>query len=73
MMRRLLTLLTLLLPCLAFAEDAAEKKDEKKDAAEKTKEEKPKERAGTISLGGAEVKYLAQTGTIPVLKDDGGV
>ena len=72
-MPRLASLLALLLPCLAFADDAPEKKEEKKEPAEKTKTEKPKERAGTVTLGGAEVKYVAQTGTIPVLKDDGGV
>ena len=74
---------TLLLPCLVFAEEPttkpaddakpAEKKEEKKDAADKPKEEKPKEHAGQVTLGGAEVKYLAQTGTIPVLKEDGAV
>ena len=73
MMRHLAPLLALLLPCLAFADETDSKKEEKKDAPEKTKEEKPKERAGTITLGGTEVKYVAQTGTIPVLKDDGGV
>ena len=73
MMRHLTPLLALLLPCLAFADETDSKKEEKKDAPEKTKEEKPKERAGTITLGGTEVKYVAQTGTIPVLKDDGGV
>ncbi len=72
-MLRLATLLAVLLPCLAFADDAPEKKEEKKDAAEKPKEEKPKEHAGSITLAGAEVKYIAQTGTIPVLKDDGAV
>lgn len=70
-MRRLAPLLALLLPCLSFADDAGGKKEEKKDAAEKPKEAKPKERAGAVTLGGTEVKYVAQTGTIPVLKDDG--
>src|SRR5262249_14744109 len=42
------------------------KKDEKPP-----KEEKPKEHSGMVKLGGAEVRYVAQTGTIPVLKDDG--
>ena len=51
------------------APPAEKKPDEKKD--EKPKDDKPKEHAGKVTLGGAEVKYLAQTGTIPVLKDDG--
>ena len=51
------------------APPAEKKPEEKKD--EKPKEDKPKEHAGKVALGGAEVKYLAQTGTIPVLKDDG--
>ena len=45
------------------------KAGEKKD--EKPKEEKPKEKAGHATIGGADVKYLAQTGTLPVLKEDG--
>ena len=63
---------------VAFADDKAppasaetppaEKKPEPKDAK---KDDKPKEHAGKVTLGGTEVKYLAQTGTIPVLKDDG--
>ena len=70
----------LLTAAVAFADDKtppetpdappAEKKPEpKKD--DKPKDDKPKEHAGKVTLGGAEVKYLAQTGTIPVLKDDG--
>ena len=47
----------------------AKKDDKPKD--DKAKDDKPKEHAGKVTLGGAEVKYLAQTGTIPVLKDDG--
>ena len=73
----------LLTAAVAFADDkpqpeaaeaaAAEKKPEAKDAKkdEKPKAEPPKERTGKVTLGGAEVKYIAQTGTIPVLKDDG--
>ena len=56
-------------PATAETPPAEKKPDEKKD--DKPKEEKPKEHAGQVTLGGAEVKYLAQTGTIPVLKDDG--
>ena len=83
-LRTLAFLLALALP--AFADDkppsentdapAGEKKPEAKDARDakkddKPKDEKPKEHAGKVTLGGVEVKYLAQTGTIPVLKDDG--
>ncbi|MEY5025560.1 MAG: hypothetical protein RLZZ244_1088, partial [Verrucomicrobiota bacterium] len=39
---------------------------------EKKKEEKPKEKLGEITAAGATLRYLAQTGTIPVLKEDGG-
>jgi carboxypeptidase C (cathepsin A) len=55
----------------------AEAKDEgKKDPAAKgdrPKEEKPREKTGKVRLGTAEVSYVAQTGTIPVLKEDGTV
>jgi carboxypeptidase C (cathepsin A) len=48
----------------------AEQKDEKpKD--DKPKEEKPKITQGKVTLGGKEVRYEAQTGMMPVLKDDG--
>jgi len=68
-----------LLTALALAQDDPAKADAKKPAEqkeepkkdEKLKEEKPKEHAGKITLAGAEVRYVAQTGTIPVLKDDG--
>ncbi len=76
MIRPLLLALVFALPSLLHAEDAkpAEKPDatkpaEKKD--EKPKEEKPKEKAGRAMIGGAEVKYVAQTGTLPVFKEDG--
>ena len=76
MIRSLLLALIFALPSLLHADDAkpAEKPDaaksaEKKD--EKPKEEKPKEKAGRAMIGGAEVKYVAQTGTLPVLKEDG--
>ena len=67
----------------AFAQ--SEKPDEKPPAGDKKpseqkepakdekppKEEKPREHSGKVTLVGAEGHYLAQTGTIPVLKDDG--
>ncbi|MES2569674.1 MAG: peptidase S10 [Verrucomicrobiota bacterium] len=37
------------------------------------KEEKPKERTGRIQLGAGAVSYVAQTGTIPVFKEDGSI
>jgi len=64
----------LLLSCWSAAEEAKPAEPGKKPEAKKEeqpKEEKPKEKAGRATIGGAEVKYLAQTGTLPVLKDDG--
>ncbi|HEY3898173.1 MAG TPA: hypothetical protein VGM54_06145 [Chthoniobacter sp.] len=46
-----------------------EKKPEEK--AEKPKEEKPKESKGSVTIAGQEVKYVAKTGTLPLLKEDG--
>jgi carboxypeptidase C (cathepsin A) len=80
MLRPLLFAFALTLAQLAFADEPkpgdkpapsseAKKPDDKKD--EKPKEEKPKEKAGQAVIGGQEVKYLAQTGTLPVLKGDG--
>jgi carboxypeptidase C (cathepsin A) len=71
-----------LLAAVALAQEEAPKHDAKKpgeqkeepkkeEKPEKPKEEKPKERSGKVTLAGAPVSYLAQTGTIPVLKDDG--
>lgn len=78
-LRIVFLLLAFTLP--AFADDkppekpgdspAAEKKLDAKDAKDPKKDDKPKEVAGKVILGGVEVKYLTQTGTIPVLKDDG--
>ena len=51
--------------------DAKDAKKDDKPKDDKAKDDKPKEHAGKVTLGGVEVKYLAQTGTIPVLKDDG--
>jgi carboxypeptidase C (cathepsin A) len=59
-----------------------EKKEEKKEGKakeskpdEKSKdakpEEKPRETRGSVKIAGAEVPYLAKTGTLPLLKDDG--
>lgn len=75
----LIALITLL-SAVAFAIEEAPKRDEKKPADQKDeskkdekspKEEKPKEHSGKVTLGGVEMPYIAQTGTIPVLKDDG--
>ncbi len=51
----------------AIAKDPAAKTTE----LEKAKEEKPKERKGGVTVGGVVLPYVAQTGTIPVLKEDG--
>ena len=67
------------LSAIALAQEQAPKPEDKKPADqkeepkkdEKLKEEKPKEHGGKVTLGGVEVRYVAQTGTIPVLKDDG--
>ena len=55
------------------AKDAkpAEKKEEGKPEEkkkEKEKEEKPKESRGSVTIAGKEVKYLAKTGMMPLLK-----
>ena len=46
-------------------EAPADKKDDK------AKEQKPKESKGTVKIAGRDVAYLAKTGTLPLLKDDG--
>jgi carboxypeptidase C (cathepsin A) len=48
-------------------EDAKEKKEEPKAS----KEEKPKETKGTVKIAGRDISYLAKTGTLPLLKEDG--
>src|SRR5262245_51204692 len=53
------------------AEKKAEAKPESKSADDKPKDEKPKESKGAVTIAGAEVKYVAKTGTLPILKDDG--
>ena len=53
------------------APESHEKKDAGKEPAKDAKEEKPKEKTGRVTLGGAEVRYLAQTGMMPIFKEDG--
>ena len=45
-----------------------EKKEEKKETE---KEQPPKESKGSVTIAGAKVSYVAKTGTLPVLKEDG--
>jgi carboxypeptidase C (cathepsin A) len=47
------------------------KPDDKRKDEKKEKEEKPKESRGSVTIGGKEFKYLAKTGTMPLLKEDG--
>jgi carboxypeptidase C (cathepsin A) len=47
------------------------KPEEKRKDEKKEKEEKPKESRGSVTIGGKEIKYLAKTGTMPLLKEDG--
>ena len=84
---RLLTLLAICSLSLSVgaqekpaADDAAKKPEgEKKEEAklaekkpdDKSKEEKPKDSKGAVAIAGVEVKYVAKTGTLPLLKDDG--
>ena len=80
-MRHFPSLLTLalLLRSFTFADEPApkpgdeakpaDKKEEKKDDTDKA--EKPKEKAGSATIAGAEVKYLTLTGLLPVFKEDG--
>ena len=51
--------------------DVKEAPAEKKD--EKPKDQKPKESKGSVTIAGKEVQYLVKTGTLPLLKDDGGL
>ncbi len=65
------------LPLRADEPKPEEKKDahaEKKpdDKAKEAKEQKPKESKGTVTIAGTQVTYVAKTGTMPLLKDDGG-
>jgi carboxypeptidase C (cathepsin A) len=52
------------------AKPAEDKKPEKK-ADEKAKDETPKETKGVVTIDGTQVNYVAKTGTLPLLKDDG--
>ena len=54
-------------------EDATpgDKKPEEQPKDEKVKEVKPKESKGSVTIGGQEIKYVAKTGTLPLLKEDG--
>jgi len=59
---------------LSVRVDGASGNKEKADASKKEeveKDEKPKEKSGQVMIGGHVVNYVAQTGTVPVLKDDG--
>jgi carboxypeptidase C (cathepsin A) len=80
----LAALFALAMPLALYGQEAGKESGEKKEAKgkseegkeekgkeEKPKEEKPKETNGTVTIGGTEVKYVAQTGTMPVLKEDG--
>ena len=49
----------------------AEKKPEDGSKDGKSKEEKPKESKGSVTIAGQEVKYVAKTGLLPLLKEDG--
>ena len=78
-----LSALLLLVLCLIqahAAEDAADSKTAEK-SPEKTAvakpaespEVKPKETSGVVHVDGKELRYAAQTGMLPILKDDGSV
>lgn len=56
---------------VAPAEKKPDAKPEEKKPEEKPKDEKPKESKGAVTIAGKEIKYLAKTGTLPLLKDDG--
>ncbi|MDB6152028.1 MAG: Peptidase serine carboxypeptidase [Chthoniobacteraceae bacterium] len=57
----------------AEAKKPAGSEPKKEDSKEEGKSEKAKEKPGKVSLGGAGVSYIAQTGTIPVFKEDGSI
>ena len=52
-------------------EKKEEKKDEKKDDKKDAKKDAPKETKGSVKIAGKDVYYVAKTGTLPLLKDDG--
>lgn len=77
MMRRCLAVIAAL-AVAGFAQEPApespdkkppEKKEEPKP--ERTKEEKPKEKTASAKIGGADIRYVVQTGMMPILKEDG--
>jgi carboxypeptidase C (cathepsin A) len=75
-MRLILSLLVLISLLPAFAEEPkpapeGEKKPPEKKEEKKEEPEKPKEKPGAVALAGGEVKYIAQTGMLPVFKEDG--
>ena len=52
----------------------SDKADEQKKGGKEEKEQKeqkPKEKSGSVTLGERRVSYLVQTGTMPILKEDG--
>ncbi len=53
------------------AEKKEPAKPNEKGPEEKPKEEKPKESKGSVTIAGQDVKYVAKTGTLPLLKEDG--
>src|SRR4051812_5164988 len=74
MLRHLLLAISLVVAIPLRADDKPpeqpqEKKEEKK---EPDKEAPPKETKGSANVGGAKLTYLAKTGTMPILKEDGG-
>src|SRR6476661_7654739 len=50
--------------------DSPEAKD-KDEKPKDTKEQKPKVTKGSVKIAGQDVSYIAKTGTLPLLKDDG--
>ena len=77
---RLLLIVSLLAASLCWAQEKPgdkpadkkpEDKKEEKKPDDKDKEEKPKETKGSTTIAGKEIKYVAKTGTMPILKEDG--
>ena len=78
----LLLLPVLSTPLLGAENDAAKPADASVTGKEKTPDQKssakeaeapPKETSGTVHLDGKELRYAAQTGMLPILKEDGTV
>lgn len=63
-----LLLSTALIAC-AFAQEPKPAEPSKEEKKEKPKE--PKETKGSLKIAGVDVPYVAKTGTLPLLKDDG--